>query len=282
MLTRLSKLLPTKRYLNSANSIYFGLASADMDFYPDPKKEAKLKKMLDVYQHEVCYSNLPRSLKDSHKFIYTHMKFEDKLKDLLDKDEMVRWFKLAKENKLLPEDFDPEAALQYEGYVVGTFEIEKVKTMPLLYIYLSTLRYVKEMPAFARIVVNLVDKRNMDFFVALTVAAYFAGNNTGHSIFPIGPGYPGTGAYTKHSYNLKYSRALRILVNDAYPKAVKGKTKIVNNAAWNMHQSLSEIDNVDFNNKFSSLKNKTINKYIYKEEENVEGKQSKASAKSKK
>lgn len=117
---------------------------------------------------------------------------------LLSVEECIRWIQLAKEHKLLPDyvdenliemldtpiKVDPEE--RYSRYVhkasgKGTVIFDLVGlTQAQLYVYISTLRNLREDPGFVRTALYLIDKCKMNFYAAYVFASHVAMNTTGH------------------------------------------------------------------------------------------------------
>ena len=272
MKIKIGNLLKRGMCKHSANNVCYGLSKEELKDLPDSTDEEKIKKSMDIAKfNQACYSSLPGNVSSKHRTVYTQMKFEDKLKKFLSKDEMIRWLELAIEHKLLPEDFDIKKSLQHEGYIVAAFDINKTKLMSLLYIYLSTVRYIKESPTFVRTVLTLVEDKKLDFFVAITAASYYCMERNIHHVVPISAGYPVPGPYKTAQYALHHAKALRIFL-DA-PEKITGSaaTTIVDGSSWNMFITLSSVGIEEFKRKFSGLKKKEVVDYIYGDEKSVKG-----------
>ena len=117
---------------------------------------------------------------------------------LLSIEECIRWIQLTKECKLLPDYVDenliemfdtpiktgPERinspyAQKASGKGTVVFDLTDL-TQAQLYLYISTLRNLREYPGFVRTALYLIDRCKMNFYAAYVFASYIAINTVGH------------------------------------------------------------------------------------------------------
>ena len=92
---------------------------------------------------------------------------------------------MAKEYKLLPPYINAEAVKGTKSGTTanGVFIIDlKSLTPSLLYVYLSTIRNIREDPGLPKSVIYLVDELGMNFYLAYTFASGVVISTTGHHI----------------------------------------------------------------------------------------------------
>lgn len=101
---------------------------------------------------------------------------------ILSPNEISNWITFAKEHKLLPPYIDENAVVGEEG----DFILDLTGLSPaMLYVYLATLRNIREDPGFPRAVMYLVDKIGMNFFAAYIFASKMVVSSTGHHIISV-------------------------------------------------------------------------------------------------
>jgi len=158
----------------------------------------------------VCFSGLIRKIIDTKEVNRMYYKLEvakpNKLNPasefVLTPEERSGWLSLAKEYRLLPpyinedaiEDI-PEKDQKFEKnnmvsdsvpIASGEFIIDLEGLSPsMLYIYLSTIRNIREDPGLPRAVLYLVNKIGMNFFAAYVFSSLATLNSTGHHILDV-------------------------------------------------------------------------------------------------
>jgi len=117
---------------------------------------------------------------------------------LLSIEECIRWIQLAKEYKLLPDYVDENLIEMFdtpikvggkEKYTCyahnaagkGTVVLDLTDlTQAQLYLYISTVRNLREDPGFVRAALYFTDRCKMNFYAAYVFASCVAMNTTGH------------------------------------------------------------------------------------------------------
>lgn len=112
----------------------------------------------------------------------------------LSKEEIKRWVKLCKKNKLMPSNVG-------KNYIKnGIYDINfEDLSYEMLYIYLCAGRYVQEEPYYVRGVLHLVEDHGLGFFTSICLASYYQTNNSGHHLLPLSRDYKA--AYTPQVLN---------------------------------------------------------------------------------
>lgn len=147
---------------------------------------------------DVCFGGLLgeiRSSKANRMYFRMEVDKEDVKKGaiLLSDKERRQWIVLAKKHKLLPpyikedaiKDLSKEKSNKIKGNpaALGEFVIDLDNLSPtVLYIYLSTLRNIREMPGFVRVVSYLVLEKKMNFYAAYLIASKIVITVAGHHI----------------------------------------------------------------------------------------------------
>ena len=138
-------------------------------------------------------SNKEKSLNRIHLKLTVH----NRAYALLNDAERERWIALSKMHGLLPPyirddtieklaDKSKDAKKGSTPDLCGNFFID-IENIPasLLYVYLSTIRNLREDPGFPKVVIHLVDDLGMNFYGAYVFASRVAIVSTGHHIMDV-------------------------------------------------------------------------------------------------
>lgn len=110
---------------------------------------------------------------------------------LLTPEERSRWLAITKEYGMLPQYIDEEMVKDVKdssrNQKAKATVIIDLKDLPLslLYIYLSTIRNIREDPGLPKAVLYLVNELGMNFYLAYTFASAVTLNQVGHHILGI-------------------------------------------------------------------------------------------------
>lgn len=187
------------------NKAAYAVFKSDMD--PSEPLEDNIKSSLKPIK-SVCFAGLLNKLIDAvstpkhvrnrlyDKVDLMHPKAvrESQVNALLTPEECSEWILLAKKYNLLPPYINENAITKNpepedkhrchsEEYAdfTGEFIIDLEGLSPaVLYIYLSTLRNMREDPGFPRAVMYLVNDLGMNFYAAYVFASNLVLNSTGH------------------------------------------------------------------------------------------------------
>lgn len=235
----------------------------------------KLNSIAEERANDVCYSGLRRPIIDNRSnknnkdftYLITHIPLNDYPKKTLTATEMRNWIRLSKKYGTLPYYLVPKHVVGDKKVLKATFRLNSISNFPLLYVYLATLRYIKEDPGLVKIVLHLVKKYNIDYFVALNVATYHGARQKGHNIMSNGGSYPKPRPIIECTYNLRESLTLKTFVN--------GPTKYYKNtlksdSGWDMFFVLGEIPvKTKCKVSFSELDSKKVVKFMNSGVQNV-------------
>ena len=179
----------TPAYSHLANSVSYGVFKDDSDPSIVPEEIAKTFKA-SVYSN-VCFSGLFGQIitKEANRMYYklqTVLPDREDYPPILTSEERSQWLALAKEHKLLPAYINENTIKDEKtpsGLAEGTFIIDLEDLAPsLLYIYLSTIRNIREDPGLPKAVIHLVNELGMNFYLAYVFASTIVLSNCGHHI----------------------------------------------------------------------------------------------------
>ena len=232
-----------KHLLNKAIQCVFK-SDADPSVVPEGFAKEHSKRMVT----HVCFSGLSSQIKDARaNRMYTKLevakpqKKNPASKIVLTAEERSSWIALAKEHKLLPPYINEDAIEdipegdQHEDRIgsvtrsttiaSGEFIIDIEELSPaMLYIYLSTIRNIREDPGLPRTVTYLVNEIGMNFFAAYVFSSMVVLNSTGHHILSAYRPYglckeayqPDLGAYASKALDLKtLEKSIRVPISQA-------------------------------------------------------------------
>jgi len=187
-----------------SNKAIFAAFKSDADPSIVPKNFAKNKKL--ALNEWVCFSGLPGTV-----FASKANRVYDRLeimtpgsagrggRFLLKPKERVAWISLAKKYRMLPKYTNENAIIDLpknkikevkssncgvsttEAYGEFIFDLEGLSPA-VLYIYLSTIRNLREDPGLPKAVLYLVNDLGMNFYAAYVFASKIVINATGHHI----------------------------------------------------------------------------------------------------
>jgi len=158
----------------------------------------------------VCFSGLIQKIIDTKEANRMYYKLEVAKPNesnpasqfVLTPEERSGWLSLAKKYKLLPpyvnenaiedipkkdQKLDNNSMVSHSTAIAsGEFIIDLEGLSPaMLYIYLSTIRNIREDPGLPRAVLYLVNEIGMDFFAAYVFSSLVTLNSTGHHILDV-------------------------------------------------------------------------------------------------
>ena len=131
-----------------------------------------------------CFSGLTTYLRDdikANRLIYLPKCIERK--ESPNKSDIPKWIKLCQKNGFLPKDMWYDMDKEY--YVIKLY---KELSPDTLYIYLTSLRMFQEDVGFPKTMLKLVNKYNLNFYVAWVVSSRLCVGNGGHNIISISRG----------------------------------------------------------------------------------------------
>lgn len=165
--------------------------------------------------HTACFAGLLKGFKENPRLnrMYSTVYLQETIKVAnrkatiydsahitLEPEECVRWIELAKQYQLLPGYVDKNCIKKFNDPKVvsesmydkhsavagGTVIFDVSNLVPsMLYVYLSTLRNLREDPGFVRTSLYFIDILNMNFFAAYIFASCIAMSTSGHHIIPV-------------------------------------------------------------------------------------------------
>jgi hypothetical protein len=130
----------------------------------------------------VCFSGLlsviRRNKNKIDRMVYTLVNENIKL---LSANEIERWIDLCIEARALPDYIKKESDVKHNRYII---KLEPRLTPSVLYIHLTCLRFIQEVPIFVHNILQLIDKYNMNFYLAWLVSSRMSIHNSWHNIVP--------------------------------------------------------------------------------------------------
>lgn len=182
----------TPEYTHLDNLVNYGLFEDDGDPAIVPKKGIAKVFNATAYSN-VCFSGLLRQIinKKANRMYYTIETVlpspnKKNYPPILTPEERVKWLVLAKEHKLLPEYINENSFITNKPpseIAKATFILDlKDLTASMLYVYLSTIRNIREDPGLPKAVLYLVEEFGMNFYLAYVFASSIVLSSTGHHI----------------------------------------------------------------------------------------------------
>lgn len=162
-------------------------------------------------------SDYTRENKKPPNRVYFLLTIHPEAQNLLTDEQRARWITICKMHGLLPSYIKEEnlskSSTKKDGRrndIHGKFFIDISDVSPtLLYIYLSTLRNLREDPGFPKAVIHLVDDLGMNFYAAYVFGSRIGITCTGHHILEVtrsyGERYPSKDAAEHISGNVTAS-----------------------------------------------------------------------------
>lgn len=148
---------------------------------PGDKNDQEVQKLIGKKYEHVCFAGLKTNLNKKHDRIQYKM-VKGSFNPVLTPEEEKSWIKIARNNGLLPKYVVNKVA--ETGMMVIDLK-QKVMNPCLLYVYLSTLRNLREDKSFVRAMVYMVEKMNVDFWAAFTIASRVCMESCGHHILNV-------------------------------------------------------------------------------------------------
>ena len=181
----------TPGYSHLANLVSYGVFTDKGDPAIVPEK---IEEVFKTNTHSgVCFSGLLYLIKanKANRMFYkmqTVLPGIDKVDypPILTSKERSQWLNLAKDYKLLPEYINEDSMEDEKPpseLAKGVFIIDLEGLTPsLLYIYLSTIRNIREDPGLPKAVLYLVNEIGMNFYLAYVFASAIVMSTSGHHI----------------------------------------------------------------------------------------------------
>ncbi len=212
------------------------------------------------YQSSVCYASLPKYLqRQFYSHLATTIVLDDYPKEILSQKDMINWINLSKKNKTLPTYLRAKKIVGSGESLKATFKLRTVTSLPHLYVYLATLRYIKEDPGIVKIVLHLVKDLDINYFLAISVATYHAGKAKGHNIMSYSIPYPTPKKIDSVTYDITESLSLKLFINN--PKKYY-KVPLLKSSCWNMHSLMRKIVKQHVTTRFRHLDSKKVKIFI--------------------
>lgn len=181
----------TPAYTHLDNLVNYGLFTDDGDPAIVPKKVASVFKAATY--GNVCFSGLLTQIisKKANRMYYTvetvlPSPSKSNYPPILTPEERIKWLVLAKEHKLLPKYINEDSftgGKSINDTAKATFILDlKDLTASMLYVYLSTIRNIREDPGLPKAVLYLVNELGMNFYLAYVFASSIVLSSCGHHI----------------------------------------------------------------------------------------------------
>ena len=181
----------TPEYAHLDNLVNYGLFNDKGDPAIVPKKVASVFKAA-TYSN-VCFSGLLGQIisREANRMYYTIKTVlpspsKSSYPPILTPEERIKWLVLAKEHKLLPGYINensfvgdtPSSKLAKATFILDLKDL----TASMLYVYLSTIRNIREDPGLPKAVLYLVNELGMNFYLAYVFASSIVLSSCGHHI----------------------------------------------------------------------------------------------------
>jgi len=223
-----------------------------LDEFGIPKEASTFRKALETNSvaatRSICFASLPKQIYKGRKnrLVYYLTSEADEVPN----PTLKKYLNYCVKYKLLPR-YVLESDVKNHRYVI---KLHEKLNNGMLYVYLSTIRFIQESPAFVKNIITLVDKYKMNFYFAWLVASKLNIRNSWHNFIPYNGRYgDGDGAEilsdANYKYNPKYAIALKEFVLN------KGKSR-----------PISCFDNASFKvcDTIQDMAGGTSNKHYYK------------------
>lgn len=207
---------------------------------PGDKNDLEVQKLIGNKYGNVCFAGLRNVLtKDHDRMQYKVVK--GSFKPILTPEEEKSWIKIARSNGLLPKYVVNKVAKT--GIMVIDLK-QKVMSPSLLYIYLSTLRNLREDKSFVRAMVYMVEEMNVDFWPAFVIASTVCMESSGHHIMNICRQYCSTPDVNK--INNIFFKDIRGLYKFIQDPMKYDKRKVYDFTTFNCYKIINSIcSNID-------------------------------------
>ncbi len=154
-----------------------------LTYKDDVVTQGKNAKGYIINIQQACFAGLVGTLvknPDKNRIIYF---FKDKNK--LSYEQKYEWLLLNKKHGCLPKSFSIKKVLENKAAV---FDINK-QSYNMLYVYLSSVRFMPAEPSYVKVVLKLVNKFKLDFYMASVFACHISMSNINHHFLPENPNY---------------------------------------------------------------------------------------------
>ena len=183
------------------NYLLYSEEGDDINVNNIPKAESPKKVFANT--NSACFAELISCINtkapESNRMVY----LMNSRGEYLPKGILDAWIKLCRKNKMVPDYLDDSLMLK------RTPVYKFLDHSPsLLFIYLTAMRMVQEMPMFVCAMISLCYIHKIDFYTAWAIASATQVHNTNHNIVSIGKGY-GYSDVADKAINLSYIRGLR-------------------------------------------------------------------------
>ncbi len=228
----LDQKIVTKDFRHGVNSVEYALFRGNCA--PGPASPDVINELKISGIRNVCFSGMLGKLKRSvtkEKGAFNRMLYRLEIDSCttvkLTADERVRWVRLSKQHAMLPEYIPDNAIVDLkepikapespgsftvaQGYYV--FDLNGL-TQAQLYVYLSTLRYMREDPGLARVVLHLVEDGGLNYYAAFVFGSHIAIVDSGHHIIPASRRYGAVAVNCDFSAQLHLMNGLQRFVTD--------------------------------------------------------------------
>jgi len=218
--------------------------SDDIDPNYKPKEEIK-------NSNSICFANLLYEIK---KYGVNRIRYsiKDKFRHNLTDEEKLEWTKIAKRNLALPDYVTEESVLKNEP-VLKIVDISP----SLLYVYLSSLRVMKENPWFVRAMIYMVSGCRMDFCLAWVIASKLIITNSWHNIVQVG-----INQYEPKSEQTKINISSVIGLKRYLANPSKYDKRKLTSDRFNCHNTISSICKLERYMDMNEIPNSNLTKAI--------------------
>lgn len=100
--------------------------------------------------------------------------------------EAEEWLDICVKAKALPDYIKEISDIEGNRYIL---KIDTELNISILYIYLTCIRWIQEAPTFVKNMLKLVNKYNINFYIAWLIASKMSIGNTWHNIVSYGSDY---------------------------------------------------------------------------------------------
>ena len=185
VIEKMNKNILSYSYVHGDNNAQYALFESNKKINKVSKQDFDKD---DMYSG-VCFSNLRGDVRDNPNlnYVYVKCKMDHNTAHMISGYQRRRWLKLAIKNGLLPKSVNNKMEGDVKEYFINFSDL----TQAQLYVYLATVRNLREDPGFPISVLYLTKQFGMNFFIAYVLASKVAINAGGHHIIPVGRSYGG-------------------------------------------------------------------------------------------
>ena len=212
--------------------------------FKDENEKIDLKNF-DKEKHKtishVCFSGLLSAL-DSKNVNRIHVQFDNYNKNT--PSEKKQWLRLAKRHGLTPK-YIKQTWLKEKSFVLDLND--KNMSPTLLYVYLSTLRNLRDDNSFIKNVIIMTD-HGINYFIAFAISSMFYIINGGHHILDLRKQYGSKGItsvedFKKFHFNIGAAISLKRYIDD--PKKWDDRNIFtLLNKSWECHRKIASASKV--------------------------------------